>query len=211
MKHIKIDINNINMNAIYEAAEYIKKGELVIFPTETVYGLAADALNIDAVKKIYIAKQRSDKHSLPVQIDSIEKLSDVAVNISESAIKIGKKYWPGPLTMILEKNDKISDFVSGGKKTIGVRIPDHPVALAFIKACGVPIIATSANVSGMGYTISADDAIKGLEEYVSILIDSGQSEDGLPSTIIDVTTPEINLLRQGSININDIIKTIQEV
>ena len=204
MKIYKLDMNNIDSKAIAYAADAIRRGELVIFPTETVYGLAADALNEDAVKKVYAAKKRNSTQSLPVQISSIGDIRLVADDVPECAYKLADAFWPGPLTMILKKNKNLSDMVTGGLDTVGVRVPDHAVALALLNEIKSPIIATSANISASKPATNALDVSEELGEHVEIVLDAGESRIGLASTVIDVSVNPPKILRSGVISAEDI-------
>ena len=143
----KIDINNIDKSEIKKQAELLKKGKTVIFPTETVYGLGANALDEDAVKKIYEAKGRPSDNPLIVHVYSKEEVYNLAKNINEKAEIIMEHFWPGPITIILDKKDIVPYKTSGGLETVAIRMPSHPIAREIIKQAGVPIAAPSANIS----------------------------------------------------------------
>lgn len=208
MKSIKIDPEKPDSATIKLAADAIRRGELVVFPTETVYGLAADALNDDAVRQVFEAKRREENQPLPVQIARLDNLNQVSSDISKNAELLGKRFWPGPLTMVVKKNEAISDLVCGGLDTVGVRVPDHPVALALLKELGSPIVATSANLSGHKPPQNADEAVEQLGDNVSVVLDSGESEIGVASTVIDVTVDPPKILRLGTISREQILEVI---
>lgn len=204
MKHIIVDKNNPDTGAIKEAADAILRGELVIFPTETVYGLACDATNDLAVERVFDAKGRSEENPLPVQVPSAYDLDKVASSVPAFGRALAAAHWPGPLTLIVAKGPNIPDSVTCGKQTVGVRVPDHPVALALLQAVGKPIVATSANISGNEPPCDAQDAIDQIGSKVSIVLDSGKTELGVASTIVDVSQPSPSVLRRGTIGEDDI-------
>lgn len=208
---IKVDAENPDIKSIRIAADAIKRGELVIIPTETVYGLVADATNEAAVKRIFEAKGRNGKEALPVQVGSIDDLSMAASYIPSEAVLLANRYWPGPLTIILPKNRNISDLVTGSKETVGIRIPDHAVALALLRELGTPIVATSANISGQPPAKNAEQAVADLGPWVSVVLDSGESNLGVASTVIDMSLIPPRILRRGTIGTQEIKEIIGEV
>ncbi len=147
-KTVKIDSNNIDQNAMAEAAEIIRQGGLVAFPTETVYGLGADALRPEASKKIYEAKGRPSDNPLIVHICEFEQLVSIAKEVPKEAKVLADAFWPGPLTMIVWKNDRVPYATTGGMDTVAIRMPNHPIALSLIRESGCMIAAPSANTSG---------------------------------------------------------------
>lgn len=190
--------------AIKQAAEAILRGELVIFPTETVYGLAASALDEEAVRRVFDAKGREEGRPLPVQVAGLDALAMVAAALPESGRILAEKYWPGPLTLVLPKKENVSELVSAGSDTVGVRVPDHPVALAMLREVGIPIVATSANLSGNPAPACAAEAVRELGDAVAVVLDAGESRIGLASTVIDVTVPVPRILRVGAITVQEI-------
>lgn len=200
MIRLIVDAHNPDMDAIRQAAEAMRAGELVIFPTETVYGIAADALNEDAIRRIFETKGRLESNPLPVQVAGLDGLKSVVYEIPESAKKLAAAFWPGPLTMVFRSADGVSDMITAGTGKVGVRVPDHAVALAFLREVGAPIIASSANRSGEPAAISADEAIKSIGKHVTIVLDSGSSDIGVASTVVDVTVDPPAILRHGAIS-----------
>ncbi|MCD8089579.1 MAG: threonylcarbamoyl-AMP synthase [Clostridiales bacterium] len=182
-----------------KAAEIIKGGGLVAFPTETVYGLGANALDRTAVKKIYEAKGRPSDNPLIVHISSLPELKTAAKEISPKAEKLIDAFWPGPLTIIFKKNDIIPFETSGGLDTIAVRFPENPAARYFIRSCGLPIAAPSANTSGRPSPTSAKHVLSDLNGKIDMIIDGGSAKFGLESTIVSTVGDEITLLRPGSV------------
>jgi L-threonylcarbamoyladenylate synthase len=208
---LKVDANNPDVAAIRMAADAITRGELVVFPTETVYGLAADALNDTAVGRVFEAKGRVGTHPLPVQIAKARYLHLIASNVPESAQSLADKYWPGPLTIVLKKSDFVSDTVSGGLETVGVRVPDHAVALALLRESGLPIVATSANLTGNDAPTCAQSAIDQLGESVSVVLDAGVCEIGVASTVVDMSVVPVRVLRVGAISVEQIAQIVGDV
>jgi len=201
---LKVSPDSPDPVSIRRAADAIRRGELVVFPTETVYGLAADALNEAAVALVFEAKGREETRALPVQIAGVEQLSRVASGIPQGALALAERFWPGPLTLVLPKSDAVPDAVTGGGGTIGVRVPDHPVALALLRELGTPIVATSANVSGRSAPRSAGCAIRGFGNLVSIVLDAGECRIGVPSTVVDMTVTPPRIVREGAIGREEI-------
>lgn len=187
--------------SIKKAAFYLKKGDVVAIPTETVYGLAANIYNENALKKIFEIKQRPFFNPLIVHIDSIESLDNVAKNIPNIAYLLAQHFWPGPLTMIFEKNKNISNIVTANKNTVAVRIPNHPIALELIKEVGVPLAAPSANPFGSISPTSAKHVEKFFKNQLEVILDGGLSEKGIESTIIGFKKEEVIVYRLGSVSI----------
>jgi len=205
---IKIDINNINKGKLGIAAEALKQGEIVAFPTETVYGLGANALDPAAVEKIFKAKGRPSDNPLIVHIADKEKVYELTNNIPEKATKLMDKLWPGPLTLVFEKNSIIPEIITAGLNTVAIRMPEHPVARELIRLAAIPVAAPSANVSGKPSTTTAQHVLEDLDGKIEIVIDAGSSRVGLESTVLDVTVDPPMLLRPGGITpkqIEDII------
>lgn len=197
---IKLDINNLEMDKLEYASNIIKKGGLVAFPTETVYGLGANALNEKAVRKIYQAKGRPPDNPLIVHIADKQDVNVVSKSIIDGDIeKLIENFWPGPLTLVLEKSNIIPFLTTAGLDTVAVRIPSHPIALALIKMSGVPIGAPSANSSGKPSPTRAEHVINDLSGKVDVIIDAGISNIGLESTVLDVTLKPPMILRPGGI------------
>ena len=205
---IKIDSKNIDKSSIEIAAEVIKNGGLVAFPTETVYGLGANTFNEDGVKKIFIAKGRPSDNPLISHIYNISQLNDLAIVIPDFTEKLTSQFWPGPLTLIFKKNPNVPDIVTAGLDTVAVRMPSHPVALALLEATGVPIAAPSANISGRPSPTCSRDVIDDLNGKVDVIIDSDKSEIGVESTVLDISGIAPIILRPGAITLKQISKAI---
>lgn len=211
MEILRIDPENPDLTAVRRAAAELRAGGLVIFPTETVYGLAADALNEDAVRLAYEAKGRPEGQPLPVQIADVEQLNMVAAGLPEPAEKLMEKYFPGPLTIVLPRSAVLPELVTAGRPSVGVRMPDHPVALALIRETGGPIIATSANMSGKPEPKTAEEATAYLGRKVGVIIDSGPARFGAPSTVVDVTVTPPRIIRAGAVPVQELRDLIGEV
>lgn len=196
---VEIEEEHIDQETIREAGEIIRSGGLVAFPTETVYGLGGDALNPASSRKIYAAKGRPSDNPLIVHIAKWEALSAIVKNIPEEAVRLAQVYWPGPLTMILEKSDLVPAETTGGLNTVAVRMPSHKTALAFIEAAGGYVAAPSANRSGRPSPTLARYVSQDLAGRIEMIIDGGDVELGLESTIVDLTAGTPVILRPGYI------------
>jgi len=201
-------VSNCTADALAQAAIKLKAGLLVAFPTETVYGLGADANNAEAVARIYEVKGRPENHPLIVHIASIDGISDWAQDIPEYAIALAREFWPGPMTLIFKRSELAEDFVTGGQETVGLRVPDHTVALAllneFSKIGGKGIAAPSANRFGHVSPTTAAAVREELSNFLStedLILDGGPSLVGVESTIIDCTSTAPRILRPGAITI----------
>ena len=196
------------LEAINLGAKLILDGEVVVFPTETVYGLGADAFNVDAVKKIYLAKGRPSDNPLIVHIWDKSQIKDLVSYIPETANKLIDAFMPGPITIIMPKADSVPKEVTGGLDTVGIRMPSHKVANAFLKACNKPIAAPSANVSTHISPTTAEDVYEDMKGRVPLIIQGGPSDVGIESTIIDTTTEIPTILRPGFITQEDIANVL---
>lgn len=186
-----IDIRTDEEEALSEAARLIKDGEVVGIPTETVYGLAANALDGEAVKKIYIAKGRPSDNPLIVHISDMSELSPLVREIPEKVRLMAGNFWPGPLTMIMKKSDLIPDVTSGGLDTVAVRMPKSEYARKIIKACGLPLAAPSANLSGSPSPTNARYVFDDMDGRIPLIIDGGGCEIGVESTVITFATEKL--------------------
>ena len=200
--------SDITMEKLELAAKGLAIGNLVAFPTETVYGLGADATNLQAVASIYSVKGRPNDHPLIVHISSMDRMNDWARDVPEYANALAKSYWPGPMTLILRRSQLAADFVTGGQDTVGVRVPDHVVALALLRAFekvgGKGVAAPSANRFGHLSPTTAVAVVEGLGDYLSnddLVLDGGPCDVGIESTIIDCTGIAPSVLRPGAISV----------
>lgn len=206
-KIIRMDSNNINSKIIAEAGDAIKAGKLVVFPTETVYGLGANACDGDAVKKIFAAKGRPQDNPLIAHIADFENISEIALEVPAAARKLAEKFWPGPMTLIMKKKPVISDITSAGLESIGIRMPSNAIARELIKAAGVPIAAPSANISGRPSPTDIERCVEDMNGKADYIIGGEQCTFGLESTVIDCTTNPICILRPGAITL-EMIKEV---
>jgi len=193
----RVSAEEPEINIIRVAANVIKSGGLVAFPTETVYGLGADALNPKAVARIFEAKNRPPDNPIIVHIAKKEDLYKLAKEIPDSAEKLMAKFWPGPLTLILKRSSLVPDITVVGLDTIAVRMPNNKVALALIQESGTPIAAPSANLAGRLSPTEAQHVINDLAGRIDIVLDAGPTKIGVESTVVDMTTPTPKILRPG--------------
>ena len=201
-------LSNCTADAMASAAKHLMAGNLVAFPTETVYGLGADASNEQAVSRIYSVKGRPNDHPLIVHISSMDRMGDWARDVPEYAIALARSFWPGPMTLILKRSELAGDFITGGQDSVGVRVPDHVVALAlleaFERAGGIGVAAPSANRFGHVSPTTAAAVIEELGDYLSkddLVLDGGACAVGVESTIIDCTGAAPSVLRPGAISV----------
>ena len=199
-------LSNCSADAVSSAAANLLAGNLVAFPTETVYGLGADACNADAVARIYSVKGRPADHPLIVHVASMDALGDWAADVPGYAISLARDFWPGPMTLIVKRSELAGDFVTGGQDTVGVRVPDHPVALglleAFARVGGKGVAAPSANRFGNVSPTTAQAVADELSDYLGEsdqILDGGPCEVGVESTIIDCTGDVPRILRPGAV------------
>jgi len=188
----------LNPDQIALAAEYLRKGELVAFPTETVYGLGAPIFNPEACAKIYLAKGRPSDNPLIAHISSLDQIDQIAREIPPEFFLLAKAFFPGPLTVVLKKHPAVPSIVSGGLDTIAVRMPSHPIARQLISALGQPIVAPSANLSGKPSSTTADHVMADFEGKIGAVIDGGATEYGIESTVVSLVGKPC-LLRLGAI------------
>lgn len=193
------------------ASQIIKAGGIVAFPTETVYGLGANALDKKAINKIYKAKGRPSDNPLIVHIENIKQLNELTTEVTEQCKKLIKAFWPGPLTMVFKKSKQVPEIVTGGLDTVAVRMPQNKVALELIKRSGVPLAAPSANISGKPSPTKAEHVIEDLMGRVDAILISEDCDVGIESTVIDVLSKPPVLLRPGGISKEQIEKVIGKV
>ena len=210
-KVIKIDRANLNMELLERAGELIKQGALVAFPTETVYGLGGDGLKETAAARIYAAKGRPSDNPLILHIADISALEKLAVDIPELAYRLAEKFWPGPLTMILKKSCIVPYATTGGLDTVAIRMPSDEIAREIIRASGTYIAAPSANLSGRPSPTKAEHVIEDLSGRIEMIVDGGDSDIGLESSIIDLSGEMPLILRPGFITKEDFEQIVAEV
>lgn len=191
----KIDVDNIDMEQIKKQAEILKAGKTVIFPTETVYGLGANALDVEAVKKIYIAKGRASDNPLIAHIANIDMLQELVTEVGDIEQKLIKNFWPGPLTIVFKKKPIVPDIITGGLDTVAIRMPSDEIARKLIEYSNCPIAAPSANISGKPSGTQVEDIIDELDGKVEYVIDGGKVDIGVESTVIRVVDGVVHILR----------------
>lgn len=201
MELLSIDPLHPDAAAIAHAAELLRAGRLVAFPTETVYGLGANALDARAVERIYAAKGRPAYNPLIVHVASAELVSSVATEWPERAARLADAFWPGPLTMVLPKRSVVPDGVTAGLPSVAVRVPSHPVAHALLAAAQIPVAAPSANRSMMLSPTTGSHVARSLGDAVDLILDAGPTTVGIESTVVDLTSAEPVLLRPGTISL----------
>lgn len=195
-------------HAIRQAVEVLTGGGLVIFPTETVYGLAADALSEEAVRGVWEVKGRPSGKPLPVQVANVEGLRLLWREVPDDLMPLISAFMPGALTLVYRHSALVPEFVTAGLDTVGVRIPNHPVALELLKAFGRPIVAPSANLSGAPPPSRVEQIPPALLEQVDLVIDAGDTGGGVPSTVLDVTVRPARILRVGALAMHELQKYI---
>ena len=211
MKTEVIKVNSSSDPGVKKAAELLKKGEVVAIPTETVYGLAANAFDEKAVEKIFIAKGRPSDNPLIVHISELSQWAELVESIPENALALARAFWPGPLTIILKKSSLIPLRTSGGLDTVGVRMPLHPTARAIISAAGVPLAAPSANNSGKPSTTTAEHCLHDLDGKIPLIIDSGECSVGVESTVVTLVPKVPRVLRPGGISLEMLADVLGKV
>jgi L-threonylcarbamoyladenylate synthase len=193
-------------HAIELALKTLREGGLIAFPTDTVYGLGALAFDEPAVQSIYAAKGRGEEKAIPVLLGEAEQLDQVALALPDRARRLAEHFWPGPLTLVVLKAPGLPAAISA-TDTVGLRVPDHPMARALLRAAG-PMAVTSANISGQPSPRTANEVRAQLEGRVALIIDGGWTPGGVPSTVLDCTKPELLILRQGPINLEEIRRVL---
>lgn len=216
MKTVIWEISPVEANldshpGLIEGGRILQGGGLVAFPTETVYGLGANGLDPEAVRQIYVAKGRPSDNPLILHIAELDDLEQLVTEVPEQAQKLMTQFWPGPLTLVFQKQPSVPREVTGGLDTVAVRMPSHPIARALIQLAGVPIAAPSANRSGRPSPTLAQHVVQDMDGRVAMIIDGGPCEVGVESTVVDVTTPEAILLRPGGISLEDLREVLGDV
>ena len=192
--------------ALTHAADILNHGGLVAFPTDTVYGLAVLPFQEEYVERLYIAKGRNSDRAIAVLLGDYEQLAQVAKDIGETARRWAQEFWPGPLTLIVPCLESIPKMLSS-QPTLGVRIPDHPVALSLLRLVG-PLAVTSANLSGQPNTNTAQEVFDQLDGRIHLILDGGRTPGGVPSTVVDCTVEEPVILRQGPLTSKDLMQVL---
>ena len=200
--------DKINETELKIVTQALNENKLIVFPTETVYGIAGNGLTLSVVNNLYQAKKRDYSKPFTLMVNDITKIKDIAY-VSENEEKVIKKFMPGPITLILKKKDCISNLVTANSDTVGVRIPNHKIALSILKSVDYPLATSSANISGSVNNSNIEDIINDLENYVDIFIKGNISSNLLASTVVEIKNNEVNILRNGIIskeNIEEVIR-----
>jgi len=193
--------------AIAEAVEILRRGGLVAFPTDTVYGVGAHAFLAEAVERIYMAKERPGEKAIPLLLSDASEMERVAESVPPEAWLLARRFWPGGLSLVVPKSRIVPEAVSPGP-TVAVRVPNHPVALKLIEALGAPLAATSANISGHPSPVTAAEVLAELGGRIQFIIDGGACPGGIPSTVLDLTVTPPRILRPGPVSREEIEATI---
>lgn len=199
-------ISTKHPSAINLALDVLNRNGLIAFPTDTVYGLAALAFNQDSIERLYVVKGRNHTKAIGLLISKLEHLDQVTLDVSDTAHRLADRFWPGPLTLVLKRHPSLPKVLAP-EPTIGVRIPDHPDALELMNISG-PLAVTSANLSGQSPACSAKDVLDQLKGRVHLVLDGGPAPCGVPSTVVDCTTPNLELLREGPISLNELLQVL---
>jgi L-threonylcarbamoyladenylate synthase len=195
-------------SGLRRAAALLRDGELVAFPTDTVYGVGAVVWNVRAVGKLYEAKLRPADKAIPVLLAEPSQLSLVTTDPSPEALRLAECFWPGPLTLVLPRSEGVPDEVTAGGASVAVRVPDHDLARALIRAARAPLAATSANLSGRPSPITAEDVVAQLGGRIPLVLDGGPCPGGVASTVVDLTGPAPIILRPGPLSLDDILSAL---
>lgn len=195
---LKVDPAKLQQ-AAESAARTLAAGGVVAFPTDTVYGLAARADDDRAVSRLFEAKRRRDDNPLPILIAGPERLADAAAAVPQAARKLAAHYWPGPLTIVVPRATHISHLVTAGRDSVGLRVPNHPVALAVLGRCEFLVAVTSANLSGQPPAREAEEVRRDLSGKIDLILDAGRCPGGVPSTVVDLTGPRPKAVRPGAV------------
>lgn len=199
MRRVAIDARRPDAAVLENAAALILAGGIVAVPTDTLYGLAADPFSAEAVARVFAAKGRTAERALPLIAADIDQIEDQLGPLPPDGRRLAAAYWPGPLTLLMLRPATMPENVTGGLAHVGVRVPAHAVARGLCRACGRPLTATSANRSGAPASADPDDVVRALGESVELLLDAGPTPGGMPSTIVNVSGPQVRLVRAGAI------------
>ncbi|HHY75605.1 MAG TPA: threonylcarbamoyl-AMP synthase [Firmicutes bacterium] len=210
-KVVRVDPLARDESVLVPCAEVLRRGGLVAFPTETVYGLGANALLPEAVMRIFEAKGRPQDNPLIVHVSRPEAVAPLVAEISEAALRVMETFWPGPLTLLFKKSELVPPIVTANLPTVAIRMPDHPVAQRLIDLAGVPVAAPSANLSGRPSPTTFEDTFEDLNGRVDIIVDGGPSGIGVESTVLDITGPVPRILRPGGLSLEDLRRVLGDV
>lgn len=208
---LKVYPSEPDPHVVARGAEIIRQGGIVAFPTETVYGLAADAFNPNAVLRVFEAKNRPVDNPLPVQIAAIHDISRLARDVSQSAFALMDAFFPGPLTIVLRAAPEVPEMITAGTGKIGIRMPNHPVALALIRAAETPIVAPSANKSGQPPATTIQEVLDYFNGKIELVLDAGPTVLKTASTVVDMTEETPRILRIGSISEGELLSVLTDL
>jgi L-threonylcarbamoyladenylate synthase len=203
---IRVDPSGDFQNAINKASDILLAGGLVAYPTESFYGLAVDSTNENAIRRLFLLKQRSPCRPLLILIPSIEALDQYVAHIPPIARQLIDEFWPGALTLVFEAGQKVSPLLTAGTDKIGIRLSPHPVATALAQAIGAPITGTSANISGKPACRNAGEVSASFKEWVDLILDGGETKGRVGSTVLDITVDPPKILREGMVQKSDLEK-----
>lgn len=196
---VRIDPRNPGLSALSRIAGILKSGEVIAYPTETFYGLGADASNPAAVDRIFDIKGRDQKNPIPLIIGNMEMLAGLVLDVPGNAAKLIEKFWPGPLTLVFAAAASVNPALTGGTGKIGIRLSGSPVARKLSEVIAGPLTATSANLSGAAECVSAAEVVRGLNDRISTVVDGGETPGGKGSTVIDITVEPPRIFRHGAV------------
>ncbi len=199
-KVLKINPANPDYDALCTVVHEIIHGRVIVYPTDTLYGIGVDACNPDAVGRVFKIKKRDPAKPILILVNSIEMAAAFVEEIPESAMALIRKFWPGPLTLVFKASSRLSGKLTGGAGTVGVRFPKHPFSLKIMDMCNHPITSTSANISGENQPLSIQDIVKIFDPSVDLIVDAGDLKTTQPSTVVDVTSTFPRLIREGAID-----------
>ena len=195
------------LNELDKAFAALDNGGVVVFPTDTLYGLGADVFSLPALQRIFAIKGRPAELALPVLVAGLDQVESVALPMSNRAQELAERFWPGPLTLVMRRSPELPDLVTGGADTVAVRMPAHRIPLALARRLGRPITGTSANLSGQPDLLDLDSIENQLGNLVDYITRSGPPPEGTGSTVVDITRNEPRLLREGAISLQEIMET----
>ncbi len=206
-KVLTVDAKNPDPKAIKEAVKIVQRGGAIVYPTDTVYGIGANALDPEAVIKVFNIKNRPRDQAMPVAVSGIE-MAEELVFVTVEARRLIERFWPGALTLILKKRPTLPAEVTGGSDRAGLRAPNHPVPLSIIRMAQLPITSTSANRHGLPSPLTVEEAVRQLGEGIDLVIDAGGATGGVPSTVLDLTSTVPAIIRKGPVSKEEIEATI---
>lgn len=199
MQRLRVDPVSPDLIALQEAVRLLKSGAVIAFPTDTLYGLGADANNPEAVEAVFAVKGRAPESALPLIAGDRSQVEAQVGSLSPRARRLADAFWPGPLTLIVRAWPTIASAVHGGRGRVAVRVPNHPVACALARLAAVPLTATSANLSGQPAPVTADEVVSSFADLLPLVVDAGPTPGGAPSTILDLVDDHVRLVRAGAV------------